>query len=163
MSIDLLRSVFSFTCMPFGKDLPPSALHRHRGHEEAVARIAYCIAERAIGVLTGECGSGKTVAARAALAGLEPSRHTTIYLGSPGVGLRGIYAGIVSGLGGTPRFHTASLVPQVAELIATEAAERAKTVVLVLDESHLLSAETLEGLRCLRNDNMDAESLFSLI
>ena len=65
--------------MPFGKALAPQMLHHHTSHAEAVARISWCISERALGVVTGEVGAGKTVAIRAALAGLEPSRHTTIY------------------------------------------------------------------------------------
>jgi type II secretory pathway predicted ATPase ExeA len=36
--------------------------------------------------VTGEVGSGKTVAARAAMAELEPSRHTLIYLPNPAIG-----------------------------------------------------------------------------
>ncbi|MHB8290619.1 MAG: ExeA family protein [Acidimicrobiales bacterium] len=163
MSIELIRAHYGFSRAPFGKDIPPQALHAHRGHAEATARISYCIAEKMIGVITGECGSGKTVAARAATSGLDVSRHTTIYLGTPGVGLRGLYASIVAALGGVPRFHRAALVPQAQELIATEHAQRGKTVVLVCDESHLLDAEVLEGLRCLSNDGMDAESRFSLI
>jgi len=86
-------------------------LHGQHAHAEAVSRISWCVAERAIGVVTGECGSGKTVAARVTVAGLDASRHTTIYLGTPGVGLRGMYAGIAAALGGTPRFHCASLIP----------------------------------------------------
>ncbi|EUA65546.1 putative general secretion pathway protein [Mycobacterium xenopi 4042] len=43
-------------------------LHRHSAHNEAVARIGWCVAERRIGVITGEVGAGKTVAVRAALA-----------------------------------------------------------------------------------------------
>jgi type II secretory pathway predicted ATPase ExeA len=163
MSIELMRSHYGFSRAPFGKDIPPQALHSHRGHAEATARISYCISEKMIGVITGECGSGKTVAARAATSSLDASRHTTIYLGTPGVGLRGLYASIVTALGGVPRFHRAALVPQTQELIATEYAERGKTVVLVCDESHLLDADVLEGLRCLSNDGMDAESRFALI
>lgn len=164
MSIDRLRSYYGFSSrMPFGKDLAPGMLHAHRCHAEAVARIAWCIAESAIGVVTGECGSGKTVAARAAVAGLDSSRHTTIYLGAPGIGLRGMYAGIVSGLGGTPRFHSASLIPQTQDLLAMEAAERGKTVLVVIDEAHMLSVESLEGLRCLTNASMDAVAPFSLV
>jgi hypothetical protein len=41
-------------------------------------------------VITGEVGAGKTVAVRAALAGLDPTRHTVIYLPNPTVGVRGI-------------------------------------------------------------------------
>ena len=107
MSIDRLRAHYGFSMMPFGKDLAPNMLHGHRAHQEALARIAWCVTERQIGVISGECGAGKTVAARAAVASLDRSRHTILYLGTPGVGLRGLYALIVTGLGGrrvfTPR------------------------------------------------------------
>jgi AAA domain len=137
--------------MPFGKDLAPGMLHAHDAHAQAVARIQWCISEQAIGVISGECGAGKTVAARAAVAGLDASRHTVLYLGTPGVGLRGIYGMIVSRLGGTPKFHHAALIPQVQELLAGEASERGKRVILICDEAHLLDAESLEGIRCLSN------------
>jgi type II secretory pathway predicted ATPase ExeA len=161
--IHQLRSHYGFTRMPFAKDLAPQMLHGHRAHGEAVARISWCITESAIGVITGECGSGKTVAARAAVAGLDRSRHTVIYLGTPGVGSRGIYAAIVTALGGTPRFHAASLIPQAQDALAAEAAERGKAVTIIVDESHLRDAETLEGLRCLSNAGMDAASPFCLL
>ncbi|MGH8299386.1 MAG: ExeA family protein [Steroidobacteraceae bacterium] len=163
MSIELIRSHYGFSRPVFGKDIPPQVLHAHRGHAEAVARMTHCIKESMIGVVTGECGSGKTVAARAAVAGLDPSRHTTIYLGTPGIGLRGVYGSIVSGLGGVPRFHCSALIPQTQDLIAAEHAERGKAVVVICDESHLYDADTLEGLRCLSNDGMDAESRFALL
>jgi type II secretory pathway predicted ATPase ExeA len=121
--------------MPFGKDLAPGMLFRSRAHAEATARIAWLVAERAIGVVTGEVGAGKTVAARAAVAGFEPSRHTVIYLPNPAIGARGLYQAIVSALGGVPKFLKASLIPQAVEMIATEEVERGKRVVVVVDEA----------------------------
>ena len=44
--------------MPFGRDLAPAMLHRHPGHGEAVARITWCVDQRAIGVITGEVDPG---------------------------------------------------------------------------------------------------------
>lgn len=158
MSIDRLRSHWGLTRMPFGKDLAPSMLHTHRTHAEAAARIAWCVEERAIGVVTGEVGAGKTVAVRAALAGLDASRHTIIYIGNPAVGARGIYAAIVTALGGVPRFHKAALIPQATDALAAEEAERGKKVVLVLDEAHLLAADQLEELRLLTSVEMDSRS-----
>ncbi len=161
--IDGLRPHWGFSKMPFGKDLAPSMLFAGRSHSQAVARIGWCVAESAIGVVTGECGSGKTVAARAAMSALDGSRHTVIYLGTPGVGLRGVYSAITTALGETPRFHSASLIPQTQDLLAAESAERGKTVTVVVDEAHLLDADTLEGLRCLSNAGMDAASPFCLL
>jgi len=77
-----LTSYFGFSRTPFGRDLAPAMLHRHSAHNEAVARIGWCITERRIGVITGEVGAGKTVAVRAALAALDRSRHSIIYTAS---------------------------------------------------------------------------------
>jgi type II secretory pathway predicted ATPase ExeA len=144
--------------MPFSKDLAPSMLHAHASHGEAVARISWCVDERVLGLVTGEVGAGKTVAVRAALAGVDSSRTTVIYLGNPTVGARGLYSTIVSSLGGTPRFHRASLIPQASEALSLEESERGRKVVLVLDEAHLLDAEQLEGLRLLTSCEMDSRS-----
>jgi|ERR1700689_5085517 type II secretory pathway predicted ATPase ExeA len=163
MSIDRLRAHYGFSRMPFGKDLAPGMLHAHDAHAQALARISWCVSEQAIGVVSGECGAGKTVAARAAVAALDASRHTVLYLGTPGVGLRGIYSMIVTALGATPRFHHASLIPQAQELLAAETSERGKHVVLIIDEAHLLDAESLEGVRCLSNMGMDQAAPFCLL
>jgi type II secretory pathway predicted ATPase ExeA len=163
VTIDRLRAHWGLTRMPFAKDLAPSMLHTHRSHQEAVARIAWCVEERAIGLLTGEVGAGKSVAVRAALNGLDASRNTVIYLGNPSVGARGLYATIVSALGGTPRFHRASLIPQAAQSLATEEDERGRRVVLILDEAQLLDAEQLEGLRLLTNVDIDSRSPFACL
>jgi type II secretory pathway predicted ATPase ExeA len=153
-----LRNHYGFTRTPFGKDLAPSMLHHYPGHAEAVARITWCARERAVAVITGEVGAGKTVAARAAIAGLDQTRHTLIYLANPTTGTRGLHYQIVAALGGRPAHGTASLTAQAAGLLAAEHAERARTPVLVIDEAHLLTHDQLEAVRMLTNDQMDAAS-----
>ena len=146
--IDKLQSHYGFTKTPFGRALAPQMLHRHGAHAEAVARIGWCVTERALGVITGEVGAGKTVAVRAALAELDQARSTIIYLGNPAVGARGLYHGIVTALGAVPRFHKAALIPQTTDLLAEEH-ERGRHVTIVIDEAHLLAADQLEELRLL--------------
>lgn len=163
MSIDRLRAHWGFTRMPFSKSLAPSMLAATSAHHEAVARIHWCVTEQALGVVTGEVGAGKTVAARAALAGLDASRHTIIYLGNPAVGARGLYATIIHTLGGTPRFHKAALIPQTQDALAAERDERGRHVVVVVDEAHLLSHDQLEELRLLTNAEMDSRSPFACL
>ena len=149
---------FGFTRTPFGKSLAPSELFTRAPHEEAVARIRHCIAESALGVITGEVGTGKTVAARAARASLDPSRHALIYIANPAFGTRGLYVSVVRALGGTPRFHKAEVMAQTSELLEAEEAERHRRVVIVVDEAHLLTPEQLEELRLLTNTDMDSRS-----
>ena len=147
--IDRLQGFFGFTRTPFGRDLAPGMLHRHAAHGEAVARIGWCITEHRIGVITGEVGAGKTVAVRAALSALDPTRHTIIYLPNPTVGVRGIHHQIVTALGARPLTHHATLVPQTVDALAVEQAERGRTPVVVIDEAHLLDHDQLESIRML--------------
>jgi type II secretory pathway predicted ATPase ExeA len=130
-----LRNHYGFTRLPFGKDLAPSMLHQHAGCSEAAARITWCISERALGVVTGEVGAGKTVAARAAIAALDQTRHTLIYLANPTTGTRGLHYQIVTALGGRPAHGTAALTAQAAGLLAAEHGERARTPIVVIDFS----------------------------
>src|SRR6266704_1697484 len=153
-----LRNHYGFTRLPFGKDLAPSMLHQHAGCSEAAARIGWCISERALGVITGEVGAGKTVAARAAIAALDQTRHTLIYLADPTTGTRGIHHQVVTALGGRPAHGTATLAAQAAGLLAAEHGERGRVPVLAIDESHLLTPGQLEAVRILTNSEMDAAS-----
>jgi type II secretory pathway predicted ATPase ExeA len=116
-----------------------------------------------LGVITGEAGTGQTVAARAALAGLDPTRHTVIYLGNPATGVRGIHHHIVTSLGGRPAHGTAALTAQAYDVLAGEAAERGRTPVLIIDEAHLLTHEQLESIRMLTNHDMDSKIPFATV
>jgi type II secretory pathway predicted ATPase ExeA len=55
------------------------------------------------------------------------------------------------------------LIPQASDLLAAEASERGKTVILILDEAHLLSTEQLEELRLLTNSEMDSRAGFACL
>jgi type II secretory pathway predicted ATPase ExeA len=161
--IDAIRDRFGFTRMPFGRDLPPSRLHRHADCAEAAARITWAVTEKTIGVITGEVGTGKTVAIRSAVADLDPAGHTVIYVGNPATGVRGILAAVVTALGGRPAHGTAALAAQAWNTLAGEAAERGRTPVLIIDEAHLLDHEQLEAVRMLTNHDMDSASPFATI
>jgi type II secretory pathway predicted ATPase ExeA len=163
MSIERIRAHWGLSRTPFTKELAPSMLFESYQHQQAVARIDWVISERAVGMIWGEVGAGKTVAARAAVADLDPSRYTMIYLPNPVIGTRGIYAHIVNALGEQPRYHSAQLIAQAQEALEVEEAERGRRVVVMLDESHLLAADQLEQLRMLTNSQMDSRATFACL
>src|SRR6266567_2456948 len=99
--------------------------------------------------MTSPFACGKTVAVRAAADGLDASRHTLIYLPNPQVGVRGIHGAVATALGQAPRFHHATLIPQVETALAAETDERNRHVILAIDESHLMSGDQLEAVRML--------------
>jgi len=149
--------------MPFGRDLAPGMLHRHASHGEATARITWTVTEKALGVITGEVGVGKTVAVRAATSQLDATAHHIIYVATPTFGARGLYLTIVHALGAKPRAQKADLIAQTQTLLAAEEHERRRRVVVVIDEAHLLAPDQLEELRLLTNAEMDSQSPFALL
>jgi type II secretory pathway predicted ATPase ExeA len=140
---------FGLARTPFGKRIPAKDLFARQAHAEAIARISFCVSETALAVITGDVGAGKTVALRAAVAGLDPTRHQVIYIANPAFGTRGLYVSIVRALGAQPRYLKAELMAQATDLLAAEAAERHRVVVLAVDEAHLLQPDQLEEIRLL--------------
>lgn len=104
-------------------------------------------------MVTGDVGVGKTVAVRAALAQLDPSRTSSIYLGNPVVGGRGLYAGIVTPLG---RFRASTKPPRShrSPTCWPLRPPNGRAVVIALDEAQLVSVDVLEELRLLTNADM---------
>jgi type II secretory pathway predicted ATPase ExeA len=134
MTLPVWISRFGFAHMPFGKNIAASDLFSRPSHEEAVARVRFCVHERLLGVIVGEVGAGKTVALRAAVEQLDPTSHQVIYLSNPpALGTRGLYVTVVLALGAQPRFHKAEVVAQAQILLAAEELERRRRVVLVVD------------------------------
>ncbi len=103
------------------------------------------------------------MAVRAAAARLDASRHQLITIPNPQVGARGIHHAIVTALGGVPRFHHATLIPQAAEHLAAEIAERGRLPVLLIDEAHLLSHDQLEAIRMLTSAQLDSASPLAIL
>jgi len=161
MTRALWSAHFGFTKLPFSKSISAKDLLDRASHQEAVARIRFCIAESLLGVVTGEVGVGKTIAVRAAISQLDQAAHHLVYIANPTVGTRGLYVTIVRALGATPRGFKAELVAQTQSLLAAEEQERRRRVVLVIDEAHLLSQPMLEQLRLLCSDQMDSQTLGS--
>ena len=80
---------FGLARTPFGKSIAARDLFARQAHAEAIARISFCVVESALGVVTGDVGAGKTVALRAAVSTLDPTRHQVIYIANPAFGTEG--------------------------------------------------------------------------
>lgn len=158
----MYESYYGLTKAPFAKDISPSELFSHDQHAEVLARLSYAVREKAIAILTGEVGSGKSVALRALSCSLDGSRHTVVYFFGL-AGLRGFYSELVTSLGGIPRFLKAHLIAQARDLIATETTERRKNLIVIIDEAHVLEPGVLDEIRLLTNTEMDCASPFCLI
>src|SRR5487761_1328355 len=112
MSVTSFLAHFGLERTPFSKQIASRDLFARSAHQEAIARIHFCIGEYGLGVITGEVGVGKTDALRAALVGLDPPHHKVIYIPNPGIGVFGLYVAIVRALGAVPRLWRIDLIAQ---------------------------------------------------
>lgn len=136
--------------MPFGRALAPQMLHRHASRAEAVARISWCISERALGVVTGEVGAARPSRSAPPWPGWAPPGTPPSTSVTPPSVAAACTPGSSPPSVGSP-LPKVALILQTAELLAAEEHERGRTVVPVLDEDegHLLGIEQLEELRLL--------------
>ena len=79
----------------------PGYTYRARQHPAEMLQSVACLV-----------GSGKTASARAAIAALDQTRHTLIYLPDPTTGTRGIHHHVVTALGGRPAHGSAGSPPR---------------------------------------------------
>jgi len=70
---------------------------------------------------------------------------------------------VTTALGQAPRFHHATLIPQVEAALAAESGERNRHVILAVDESHLMSGDQLEAVRMLTSSDLDSRSPLTIL
>jgi type II secretory pathway predicted ATPase ExeA len=158
----MFESYFGFVKTPFSKDIAPSAIYENDSLLEALARLSYAVERKLICTLTAEIGMGKSLAIRKLVSSLDQSRHTCIYLSNPTIGARGILSDIVATFSEEPCFFKSKLIRQAKDAIESEAA-RGKTIVVLIDEAHILTTDALEEIRLLTNFDMDSSQKFTLI
>ena len=74
---------FGLARTPFGKSIPARDLFTRQAHAEAIARISFCIAERALGVVTGKSGRARPSRCAPPSPPSTPPGHQVIYLRQP--------------------------------------------------------------------------------
>ena len=75
----MYRKHFALTDYPFDLKLAPEDLFASATLAKAEARLKHLLELRAIGLVTGEAGSGKTTVCRKIAAGLHPGLYRVFY------------------------------------------------------------------------------------
>lgn len=158
----LLNSYYHFSQTPFSRAIPPHQLFPSRGHQEIQGRLAYALQERLPALITGEVGAGKSTAVRAFVQTLDRNLHPLVYLANPRLNAAALYAHILLALQFEPAHTFNRLLPQLQEALQT-LARKNRFPLLIVDEAHLLPADLFDQLRFLLNDDLDANSLLTLI
>jgi general secretion pathway protein A len=151
--------------LPFELTPNPRYLYLTPRHREALSNLQYGLSTaKAVTMLVGEAGTGKTTLLRTALES-DACRHVRcVYLNNPAL-TRGEFVEILARrfeLGAEAAASKAAMLGEL-EKILHERRDRGEITALVIDEAQTLSVELLEEVRLLANIETATAKLLPLV
>ncbi len=159
----MYRKHFALTDFPFDLKLSPDDLFASATLTEAEARLKHLLELRAIGLVTGEAGSGKTTVCRKIASSLHPGLYRVFYVPLSTGNVMDMYKSIGWELGLPTERNRASAFRIIRAEITRLTLEAKQRPVLIVDEAHHLRNEVLEDLRLLTNYEMDSQNRLCLL
>ncbi|EJY56468.1 ABC transporter-like protein [Alicyclobacillus hesperidum URH17-3-68] len=154
---------WGFEKLPFRRDVEGHELYETAAHREALARMEWVLEQNALGLLAGEVGSGKSTLIRRLIGGLDEMKWLPVYICVPGLRPKEFYGELLSHLGEANPFSVSRARKLWNERVQTGGLAGERRWAVVIDEAQDISDEMLQELRFVRNQRMDAMSLFPLI
>jgi len=159
----MYRKHFALTAFPFGLTPEPDDLFTSATLAEAEVRLKHLLELRAIGLVTGEAGSGKTTVCRKVASALHPGLYRVFYVPLSTGNVMDMYKSICWELGLPTERSRASAFRVIRTEISRLTLEAKQRPVLIVDEAHHLRNEVLEDLRLLTNYRMDSDNRLCLL
>ncbi len=150
---------FKMKEQPFAERAAEEAFWRDPRVEEGLARLQYLADDATVGLLTGPSGVGKSALVRAFLNELGGPRWEVIYVHLTHLPSAGLLKLLVSRLDEPPRRGKDRLFQQILD----RALRCEGTMVVVIDEAHLLDHDALTDLRLLVSSAVEAPPLKLLL
>jgi len=158
-----LQAWFGLKRFPFDKNLKVHDAVDTEPLKECLARLDYIKRRGGIMLLTGDPGVGKTLALRRFVQTLNENLFKTYYTPLSTLSRADTLCHLNRMLGLTPRMSKSAIYTQIQKALLESKEQMAKTVLLIIDEAHLLQTGPLEELRLLTNFKMDSYDPFILI
>ena len=159
----MFETFFGFKKQPFSQNPDAQQLYESRNWNQMRARLQFIVDHRGVGLITGEVGAGKSTAIRTILGALNPNLYKVIYTQWSSGSALDLLRTVARGLDLEPAHGRANLVHQISEAIVRFNKSKKQHPILALDESQLLSHESLEILPLLLNFEMDSCQYLSLL
>lgn len=158
-----LQAWFGLKRFPFDKNIKVHDAVDTEPLKECLARLDYIKRRGGIMLLTGDPGVGKTLALRRFVQTLNENLFKTYYTPLSTLSRADILCHLNRMLGLTPRMSKSAIYTQIQKALLESKEQMAKTVLLIIDEAHLLQTGPLEELRLLTNFKMDSYDPFILV
>ena len=158
------RTFFGFTKEPFTAELALGDILETFAVKEVKNRFDYIVRLGAIGLVTGEIGSGKSTALRHAAGSLHPSEYQSFYVTASSGSILELYRQILNVLGIGKSSTSRAILTTLIKQEITELVEGKKLkVVLIIDEASLLRLEVFAELHTICQFERDSKQYLPII
>lgn len=148
--------------LPFPKVADPVHTFLHNGYDHALLRLNQLLYTREIGVVIGEAGSGKSTLLDVLLSRISSTRFKIIHVPVPQNKPRELYRSISAAMGVNTSWFGADAL-KVVDLLTYSYIESNRPNLIIIDEAHILTPQTLNELRLLTNARVKTEPLITLM
>ncbi len=142
---------FKLTSQPFAERVAADALWSDDRMEQGLARLQYVADHATVGLVTGASGVGKSALLKGFMHKLAGPQWQVVYLHLTHLPAAGLLKQLVSKLDEVPRRGKDRLFEQILE----KAHQAEGTLLVILDEAHLLDQDALVDLRLLVSSALD--------
>jgi type II secretory pathway predicted ATPase ExeA len=158
------RSFFGLKKEPFGSDIRVTEILKTTELIDVKERFDYIIRIGAIGLVTGEVGSGKSTAIRYAAEHLHPSEYKSLYMTASSGAIMEFYRQLVNELDIHIKSNSKALMLRLIKKEITELVSDKKIkVVLLVDEASLLRLEVFAELHTICQFEKDSKPYLPII
>ncbi|HKJ66008.1 MAG TPA: AAA family ATPase [Desulfopila sp.] len=158
----MYKEFYNLSAMPFTISTNPQFLWLGEKHQEALANLKYGLLEAdGYVVLTGDVGVGKTTLVNALLADMDES-VMTVSLSHPTLATDEFFRFLARSWGAPDTIRGKEQFLFFFKEFLQISRKEGKTVLLIIDEAHRLSAELLEEIRLLSNMETDGDRLLTI-
>jgi general secretion pathway protein A len=154
---------FGLKAFPFDKNLKTQEIFKTESLSECAARLDYIKRRGGILLLTGDPGVGKTLALRRFVDSLNENLFKPFYTPLSTLSRADLLCHLNRLLGLPHRVSKSAIYTQIQRALLESKETAGKTILLIIDEAHLLQTGPLEELRLLTNFKMDSYDPFILI
>ena len=161
-SLDFMN-FFRFVRLPFSSDIAVENLCSTPQFVDVKNRLHHAALYNQFAVLLGPVGAGKSTALRAFVSELDSSLYTVLYISQSNLSPRWLYTIPLNDMGIKACFYANDAKKQFHEALINLTNAQRKKVVLIVDEAHLLTHETLQEIRFLLNCRFDSGNPLCLI
>ena len=152
----MINAFFGFTTEPFTKEIETKNLFITESVKELLSRLDYIKNNPGLMLLTGESGTGKTIALRAFVEKLNTSFYLPLYIPLTTISVIEFYRQLNFKLTGEFTGRKVDMFYSIQGSVKDYVANHKKVPVIIIDEAHLLRPDTLCEIPILLNFDIDS-------